>query len=183
MQRPASVTVFGILNLLVFTLGLFGVLMSIPILELREGVDPGNAAYVPLLEHPTYLAFMKVSLGAGLLMSSLLLASGIGLLTMKPWGRMPGIVYSVYALAMGAVGLVLNFVIYLPALTKQTQTMSEPMRTAMTAGAIGGVVGGAVVGIGYPAALLWFLTRPHVAKLFRRGDPADEPPDLARPAA
>jgi hypothetical protein len=88
MQRPTSVNVFGILNIV---WGLFGVLGGIATAMMVGAL--GNAPAVannPVLRiqsGPWMLTWITVNLVLGFIASIALVVAGIGLLNMRPWGR------------------------------------------------------------------------------------------------
>ena len=86
MQRPTSVTVFGVLNLVFGAIGLFGMIFTVIILIL-----PLPTANNPVLEimrnSPGYAVWMKLAIPLGFLATGVSIAAGIGLLKLKNWGR------------------------------------------------------------------------------------------------
>ena len=92
MQRPTSVTVFAILNLVFAALGVFGLIGS---LTLFTTVDAGNNPVVKIMQdNPGYKTWIMASIPLGLAACIVLLASGIGLLSLKPWARWLAIGYA-----------------------------------------------------------------------------------------
>jgi hypothetical protein len=165
MHRPTSVTVFGILNLIFGGLGMCGlvflaILMFVPI----EGFDP-NSGMGPLEEHPVFQAYQQISVGLGFVSSIVLIAAGIGLLRLRPWGRTLSIVYAGYAIVSTILGTIINFAVMMPIMMQQAEAAEGPARAAAMGGAIGGSVGGCV-GLIYPVLLLYFMLRPHVRAAF-----------------
>jgi len=160
-DRPTSVTVFGALNLVFGLLGLCGVAWSGIFLYAGQSMMPANAPPNPVFElmtkNPIYAGFMAVSMILGVIFTVVLIAAGVALLRWNPLGRRLSIWYSVYAIVMGIMGMVVNTVfLYGPLL----QQAGGGPATA-TAGMIGGIIGSAM-GLIYPALLWYFMTRPHV---------------------
>lgn len=165
MQRPISVTVFGILNIVFAAFGFFGALASVMLFA-----APGEASNNPIVqiinENPGYAAYLKVSTVLGVLVSLLLLAAGIGLLKLMPWGRLVSIGYAIYAIIMVLVNSGVSYVFLVKPLMDKAAAAHGPEAAGATAGAIGGVFGGCF-GLIYPILLLIFMFRPGVAAAFR----------------
>src|SRR4051794_26759147 len=99
MQRPASVTTFGIINIVFAAWGLFGLLGTLALLKLA---GTANNPIVKLMrESPPYAAWMKLSIPLGLIGAVVLLVAGIGLLLLKPWARKLTIGYAIYGILLG----------------------------------------------------------------------------------
>jgi len=166
MQRPTSVTVFGILNIIFAVFGCIGTVASITLFIL-----PANAAvHNPMVEliqnNPGYAMWLKVSVVLGIFSCGALLAAGIGLLLLKPWAHKLTIGYAIYAIIFGIIGTVVNFFLIVRPMLAQAQEQHSPG----TAGAIGGAVGGSIggcLGLIYPVLLLIFMLRPHVKAAFQ----------------
>jgi hypothetical protein len=173
MNRPASVTVFGVLNLAFALFGLCGAAMSVPILTLHSDAQSGDAVTAPFLEHPWYLAYTKASIVVGGGVILLLAASGVGLLLMKNWGRRAAVLYAASAIVLNGIGLLLESTFYVPSLLEHTRTMPEgPVRTGIEIGARVSLIVTAVGGLGYPIVLLVFATRRKVVEAFSPAPPA-----------
>jgi len=170
MQRPASVTVFGILNIVFSVFGIIGMLFSL-LLFLPQA--PENNPVVKLLhDSPAYAAWLKFSLVPGAVMCVVLLAAGIGLLKLKPWARKASIGYAIYAMIMVVVSTVVNYFLMMRPLLEQAQQKSGPEAAGAIGGAIGGTIGGCF-GLVYPVLLLIFMMRANVKSAFASGQPAD----------
>ncbi len=162
MQRPTSVTVFGVLNIIFGSLGILCTPLSMVTL-----FSPG-ASQNPVLkimqDNPVFRIWMITAAILGVIAAIVLLAAGIGLLRLRPWARTLSIGYGVYAIVAGLIGMVFNVIyVILPLL-------SQPGHQApFAAGAIGGVIGGCV-GLAYPVLLIIFMTRPHIRLAFANAD-------------
>lgn len=185
MTRPNVVTVFGIVNLsfaLIYLCGLAA--LSSPVLALKEGSEPADPLYAPLLQHPVFLVYTKVSMMVGGVLSVLLAASGVGLLLMKSWGRRLAVFYSAFSSVLGALGLLLYGTVYMPAVLEHAQKMPEgPSRTALVVGAQIGIVLSGLCGLLYPIVLLICMTRPRFVALFGTQLPDTGPPAADAPPA
>ncbi|MGO9246559.1 MAG: hypothetical protein ACLPT4_11725 [Verrucomicrobiia bacterium] len=164
MQRPTSVTVFGILNIVFAALGIFGTIAAI-VLFLAPP-DPNNPILKSMYENPAYAIWFKVEIPLGILSSAASLASGIGLLYLKSWARTLSMAYAIYAILLGILGTAVNFMLYRP--------IVEKLQGPAAAGAIGGMIGGSIGGclsLAYPVLLLIFMSRPTVTAAFHPPPP------------
>src|SRR3954464_13258622 len=153
MQRPTSVSVFGILNLVFACFGVIGVFASIAMFYMPNSSN--NPVVKIMQDNPSYAAFLKISIPLGILSCGALLAAGIGLLMLKNWGRLLSIGYAVYAILFGLVGMVANFLFVVRPLLDQASQKQGPEAAGAIGGAIGGSVGGCF-GLVYPILLLIF---------------------------
>ena len=165
MQRPTSVTVFGILNIVFAAWGILGLLMSLVVFNLNRG-NPNDPMMKILENNPAYANYIKVMIPVGGLASAALLVAGIGLLMMKPWGRTLSIAYAIFALVSCAVGLVMNVLFFIGPMIEQANRAKGPEAAGLMGGAIGAGVGGCF-GFIYPILLVIFMLRPNVRAAFR----------------
>lgn len=172
MQRPATVTVFGILNIAFALLGVFGIFASFAILA-ASGTS-NHPAVAIIRDNPGYAAWLKVSIPLGILSCLLLLAAGVGLLFLKEWARKLSIGYAIYAILFGIAGMVLNYVFLTRPMLERASQQQGPEAAGAMGGAIGASIGGCF-GLLYPILLLIFMMRPNVKAAFR---PLDAPPSL-----
>jgi len=168
MQRPTSVTVFGILNIVFAAFGVFGLIASIALFYLPA--DSHNPVIKLIHENPAYALWLKICIPLGVLSCAALLAAGIGLLYLKPWARILSIAYAIYAIVFGIVGMVINFIVMVQPLLEQARQQPGPEAAGAIGGAIGGTIGGCF-GLIYPVLLLIFMTRPKVVAAFRPSAP------------
>jgi len=118
-------------------------------------------------ENPTYGAWLKIGIFLGGLTCIALLAAGIGLLRLKPWGRVLSIAYAIFAIVYGIAGTAMNMVFVTQPLIHEAQQQSGPESAAAIGGAIGGSIGGCF-GLIYPILLLIFMTRPKIVAAFQK---------------
>jgi hypothetical protein len=165
MQRPTSVTVFGVLNIVFAAFGIFGVLASV-MLFAAAGTNSNNPVIQVIHDSPGYAAWMKICIVLGLGVSGALLAAGIGLLQLKPWARMLSIAYGIYAIIMIPVSTVVNYFFLFQPMLEQAHQKSGPEAAAAIIGAVGGTFG-SCFGMIYPVLLLIFMMRANVVAAFR----------------
>ena len=122
MERPTSVTVFGILNIIFAAFGILGTLASLTLFS--ANADMNNPVIKIIHESPSYALWMKICIPLGLIVTVALLAAGIGLLKLKPWARTLSIAYGIYAIVFGIIGLVVNFFLLTKPLMEQAQVLS-----------------------------------------------------------
>lgn len=172
MQRPTSVTVFGVLNIVFAAFGIVGIIGTVVMFSTMD--SSRNPIVKMMQQSPAYAVWMKLSLPLGLAATIVLLTAGIGLLLMKPWARKLTIGYAIYAIAFGILGTVVNFFFLIRPMLEEASRKHGPEAAAAIGGAIGGTVGGCF-GMIYPILLLIFMTRPKLVAAFH---PPVEPPVL-----
>ena len=113
-----------------------------------------------------YYAFTMVTMALGFVATIALGLAGYGLLNMRPWGRHVSIVYALYAIIAGIVGMIVNWIWLIgPLMEKADAAGAGPEQAGAIGGVMGGVLGGCV-GLIYPIVLLIFMMLPHVAQAF-----------------
>ena len=162
MERPTSIVVFGVLNLIFAVLGFFGTIGSVMMLL---GMNADNPVYWIMQDSAPYRYFMYVSVPLGIVFIGVLALAGAGLLMSKAWGRTATIVYAIYALAMGVIGGVVNAVFLVGPLLEMASASSGPESIGAAGGAIGGMFG-SCVGLIYPVVQLIFMYRKNVVDFF-----------------
>ncbi|UCC99457.1 MAG: DUF4339 domain-containing protein [Phycisphaerales bacterium] len=143
-ERPVSVTVFGILNIVFGGLGLL--CMPVGLIGIFAMPNVMNATAAAK-------AWMLASSAVGFLCTILLLAVGIGLLYLKAWARTWCLAYGWFAIVWGIIGMVVNFALI------AAGAHGYP-RSALP-GVIGGIFGG-LLGLIYPILLVVFMGKPNV---------------------
>jgi hypothetical protein len=162
MQRPASVTVFGILNIVFAGIGALGIL-AIGLLSVA-----GHGSYnfmTQVMQGGTlYAAWIKLNMVLGFVSDVVLLVAGIGLLMLKSWARIASIAFAIFSIVMMLIGEVVNCIFPV-----QTTQPMHGTRTSEAIGYIAGNVGfllGIFVGLVYPILLLVFMRRASVIAAF-----------------
>jgi hypothetical protein len=84
VERPTAVSVFGILNIAKGTLGILGFFWSIALFSSAAG---NNLVLRIMLENANYRSWIKIMTPIGVVVSGVLLATGIGLLKLRSWAR------------------------------------------------------------------------------------------------
>ncbi|MHC4481456.1 MAG: hypothetical protein ACYS1C_10890 [Planctomycetota bacterium] len=170
MERPTSVTVFGVLNIVFAVLGLIGVLIAaVSIAAVRAMGGMEDPLIQAIWESPVARAWNLAALPLGLAATIALFAAGVGLLLLKPWARILSLIWGIYDIVMEVGGLVIHFAFIRPALA---QVAGGPDAMRATFATVGAVVGGCL-GVIYPILLLIFMTRPRVVDAF---EPEGAPP-------
>ena len=164
-NRPTSVTVFGILNIVWGALGLCG--PSALLITLRVRTMMENPVMTVMTDDPLLYGWLIGSQILGLIAAIVLVAAGIGLLGLKPWARTASIVYAIYAIVGVALGTIINLTVVFPRVAELVQQAPAPRGAGMMGGMVGGTCGG-VVWLAYPILLLIFMTRPKVVAAFRK---------------
>jgi len=161
MNRPTSVTVFGILNILKAGFGMFLAIISVALF--LAPADFNNPVIKMWHENPAYSAWMKLCIPLGLLSATVLLVAGIGLLCLKSWARTLSIAFAIYDICLCILATAVNCLFMFQPFLKDHQN-SQAAAMAMF-----GLIGGSIsvcVGLIYPILLLLFMLRPTVAAAF-----------------
>jgi hypothetical protein len=163
--RPPAVTAFAILNIVFASMGILCTPFALVQMFMPQP-GPTGALYTLMKEGP-YGIWSIVSTALGILVAFVLLASGIGMLKLAPWGRFLGIGYCVYALLATGITLALYLGLVFPKIMQLANSASDPEKAAYLGGAYGGL-GGGLCGCGYPLVLLVFLLLPATKAAFSR---------------
>jgi hypothetical protein len=148
-ERPAAVTVFGILNIVFGALGL----LSMPCALFFMFAMPGKVMN-PTRAVKAWLLFSSL---IGFVVAILLIIIGIGLLNLKAWARKCAVGYGWFAIVWGVLGTIINLIL----VTSGAYGYSHEAAPGAMSGMIGGTVGG-LLGLIYPILLIVFMQRPNV---------------------
>jgi hypothetical protein len=163
MQRPASVTAFGVLNIVFAAFNGAGLIASIAVVSLPIGSS--NSVIKLIHQGPAYAAWLKICIPLGLLNCGALLATAIGLLCLKSWARSLSIACAIYAIVFYLLGMVVNLTFMVQPMFEQAPRQQELEAAAAIGGPLSGTIGGCFWLI-YPILLLLFMLRPNVASAF-----------------
>ncbi len=167
MQRPGAVTAFGILNIVFGGLGVLCTPMSLLFLWFQRARD---LPIQRVMDASAGLFAYWVAMAAFSMLSALaLIAAGIGLLQLRPWARVLSIVYGIFSIVVGIVGMMVNAVFVFGPMITRART-GGPEAAASLVGLTAGTIGG-IIGMVYPILLLVFMTRPRIRDAFHRQDP------------
>lgn len=159
-SRPASLIVFGILNILFGVLGLCGTAASSAMFFMTLPRDPAmpNPMLDLLDSNPTFRLFMQVTIVLGGVASLVLLVAGIGLLLTKAWGRTLSVGYAWYAIVSAIVGTIVQWIYVVQPMLAAVKGAEGPAAMGAMGGVVGGLLGG-LFALAYPIVLLVFMNR------------------------
>lgn len=166
MERPTSITVFGVLNIVFGALGVLGTCFSI--LDFFLPLVP----MPPIIEEPGPV-LRAYSLGSSVLhfiASIVLVVAGIGLLKLRPWARIMSIGYGIYDI----VSCLINMVVGPIMMSRMVVEMGES--EVVVAVVIAGILG-PCVGLIYPILLIIFMCREAAVTAFRQTQQVAETPE------
>lgn len=180
-QRPATIIVFGVLNIIFGGLGVITVISNFIIMQFgvfeKLGLpqDPLTKRLLDLQKNdPLFSTVSTVSNLLGLLASAALLAAGIALLRMRPWGRVVSLIHAAYSMVSVIVITLFYYSrLYAPMLEEAKPNTQEKMQAVM--GTVAGF-GGCCLGMIYPICIFVFLTRPSLIAALKGESPEDDLP-------
>ena len=161
MNRPTSVTILGIVNLLiaiVLSFGIYGVAFEMPVPQV-------------LKDNPDLLTVMHMIVTLRFVGLIMLFLAGIGLLLLKPWGRRFAIAYSCYMIVMAVVGFLFGV------------HVNDLIGNLSHDQVVSGAMFSEGVGLIYPVLLLVFMFRSNVVEAFRPRHGDHDATDLHRAEA
>jgi hypothetical protein len=187
-KRPTSFTVFAVLSIVFGSLGLVcnacGLVSQAAMPALR-GMQPKPAPGQPdpeVLQRefeaklPGYQAYQWGTMGLSIILSTLLLVSGIGLLKMKAWSRWTCILYGVISILVQLAVMVYNVAYVGPATTELMNESMKSSNVTLPGGLVTGfVVFVALLGMTYAIILLIFAVRPRMGEQLATFDDSQLP--------
>lgn len=167
MARPTVVTVFGILNIIWGALALLCMPFSLLALYMPQNPAFPNPVLDLMKSNEAYRVWAIFSFVLGWIVSAILLAAGIGLLMLKPWGHKLSIGYCIYSFVMLFISMPLSYFFLVAPLMARAQESQNPQDSAAAmGGAVGGMFGGCI-GLLYPLLLFIFMRQPNVVSAFK----------------
>lgn len=162
MQRPTSVTVFGVLNIIIGVWGLIGGILALGLLvtPLLGGIPSMRELWANGPQH----AWIALAIPLGLVGHAAAVVAGIGLLRMLEWARLLSIGYAIYAAALSIIGMGLSLTLLIAPMVDHAARQADA--TASLIGFGSGIVGG-LLGLIYPVLLFVYMTRPNVVQACR----------------
>jgi hypothetical protein len=169
--RPAQsgpgtgLMILGVVNMIFGALGL----LSLPLVFVTKSLarDPVSRRIQELTWEGGMGIWMRTSLFLGAIMACALIASGYGIMKLKPWARKVSIGYALAAILMAILGQIMSAMFLYPVLTEMlSQGSGDPVKTA---GAMGGLVGGIIGGafaLVLPVIILIVMNRASVKEKF-----------------
>jgi len=159
-KPPASITVFGVLNLVFGALGICGLIFAgigIVVEKMDWPNQPPNPVAEVMNQHPIYSGFQMVNVGLGFVVTVLLIVAGVSLLKRRRLGRTLSNLYGIYGIVMSLISMFL-FVVFL------RQDLMPITQDGMPLGVITfwAGLGGGLFGMVYPVLLLIFINRDKV---------------------
>jgi hypothetical protein len=109
--------------------------------------------------------WMYISLFLGLVTALAMIAAGVGILKMKPWGRTISLAYGLGSIGLGVVGQIMAIALFYPALLEWGEREGGLAQIMAMSGIVGGVVG-SLFGLVLPVITLVVMTRPKVKAAF-----------------
>ncbi len=141
IKPPGAIKVFGIINIVLGSLGLLCApfsIIGIPLVAKQFG------------DRPLLLEWLAVSSVISLIGAALMLVSGIGLCKFKSWARKLAVYYAAFACVINLIGAVV---------TMSTFSTNTMMHGPERVGGIVGSVFGVLLGLTYNILLIVFLTK------------------------
>lgn len=163
MTRPASVTVFAVINLILGGLGLLGfvwwLVTRLGLVVLPTGDNPGMEV---MQENQAYVLFNDIVNGLGLVATIVVLAASIGMLQLAPWSRVATIGWGVYNIFILIVaGTLSQVLVTLPML----EEVDDQVKPFVMIGVVFGIAFMAVF-VGYYALMIAMLSRSKIKEAF-----------------
>lgn len=166
-NKPASITVFGILNIVFAIMGFCGVVAFVVQTTVVGSQTPMNNPIFELTNSPVYFGFTVVQMVLGFVANILLLVGGIGLLGGKPYGRTLAIIWAIFQLFFAVVSIIFTAIFLMLPLIERAGEMPEgPEKVGLIVGGVSATAGGLCAMI-YPIVLLIFMMRAPVVNYMR----------------
>jgi hypothetical protein len=175
-ERPVSVTIFGILNIGFGAFALLGLLSQGAMDSFAtQSSNPSFSSVLAVLDemnkNPNYLLWKHISTPLAAVGAVALLASGIGLMMLKNWGRITSIVYGICKIIFDLTNVIVLYLVLGDTIMKAFQKLPSIVLPLVACFAVVGIL----LSLTYPALLLFFLTRPKCVAAFQAQPPVALP--------
>jgi hypothetical protein len=165
--RPTSVTVMAIIGIIIGAMGFLCTPMALfPYYMQLPKPDPVIEA---VKNDSLMFGWMIAGLAMNWVLSLLLLAGSIAALGLRDWARQILIGWAMTNILLTLVQLVYQFLYYFPKLREVTADQPKAVAAATSVGLWVGTGIAVVMGLGFPAVMIYIMTRPHVKDAFARG--------------
>lgn len=156
VARPTSALVFGILNIV---FGAFSVCGIFGLVAMLAGIVKQPPISADLVEAPIYKAWIVLSLLISIVMTPLLIISGIGLIRLQEWARKLSLFYAIFNIIFVVIATIVQTFIFTLPVIQRASADGGPEAAGAMGGAIGGAIGGLCGGMIYPIFLVIFMRR------------------------
>jgi hypothetical protein len=161
MPRPVSVIIFGTLNLVFGAFSLIGVAIQLIVqLGFANAMQPQFSG--------GYELYQRIMTPFAVAAVFAQIASGLGLLLLKEWGRKLALVFAVYTFVATTINLVIMFVFRADFMKQFTANMPNAQAEQIFMFAfLAMMLLMTLIWYSYPTLMWYFMTRPHVVAAFR----------------
>ena len=170
MNRPAAVTVLGVLNILFGVWRIFSALGAFALLGVHEKT-------AEIYRLPLYSSWVYSVTLFGVIAGAALLTAGIGFFGLKSWARVTAILYSVGSIIFALASVVVMAVMAAPII----QANAQHNDYIMAFGELVSAISNSVFSIIYAAILLAFMFVPLVVDAFRNAAMISRSDDVPPP--
>ncbi len=165
-DKPAAITVFGILNLVFGALGLCNLGFRLLGFAVMMGNMP-NRGQNPFADDPFGIAFNVAALAVSTVCTISIITGGILLLQNKDLGRILTIFYGWLSLGFGLVSLFVVAIMILRSPQIPDAQRAEATGVLISMVAVWSCIG--ILGLIYPGLAIFFMTRENVKAYLKQG--------------
>lgn len=172
-QRPLGPKIIALFSLLFGGLGLMGPVVTIVMYTVFPA-DPNDPLRAMADQSPLFRGWLFASQGLGFLLSGAHLASGLGLLAWREWGRRLGVQVAIGQLVLLGVSTLITASVFAASLAGVGGLTPAPgpagMGQMIQGFALGAVLFGACFGAILPGATIIVLRRPANREAFAQAE-------------